>query len=119
VVQFRTDVPLKSVSNHTAALNDDTELVSTVQRAVAGEDTTALDGQRAWLLVLGFWMEGRDMWMPCLILGESARQQGAYERLGFTNTHWPPHNSTFPYTDYIRLLPFDLSDENKTELTLV
>lgn len=123
-IELRADVPLRSCPSPWRGAPDqgmDESPKDTALRASSGE-STPLNGARAWLLIVGFWnqqVDNHDMWISCIVLGESARQHGAYERLGFVNTHWPPWGSKFPHVQYLDLISFVFGEDERTELTIV
>lgn len=130
-VEFRADVPLARSPTLRDPESEDNFLegehnFSAVRGRRDGDDPPLLGGESAWMLLVGFWhqkyksrAEKTDMWISCIILGRSLRQAGAFERLGFVNTHWPPWGSKFPHAPYLDLIPFIFGEENKTELVIV
>jgi hypothetical protein len=130
-VEFRADVPLarsaalRHPGSKEHAFKDEPSFTAVRGRA-DGDDPPLLEGDSAWMLLVGFWhqkyksrAEKTDMWISCIILGRSPRQAGAFERLGFVNTHWPPWGSKFPHASYLDLIPFIFGEESKTELVMV
>ena len=114
-------VPVTCVSNKKAIGLDDTVL-----RAPPGQ-RTAVRGARVWLLNLGSRpvkdnshneVGNTSVWLSILILGNSVRTPGAYERVGFTHILWPPWGSTAPHLEYESMRKFVLG-EDRTSLMIV
>ncbi|KAM7185632.1 HET domain containing protein [Naviculisporaceae sp. PSN 640] len=135
-VEFRSDVPLARARAAAPPLSSgqDNEPEYTAVRAKpppesdddANPQLELEGGESAWLLLMGFWhqkyqsrVEDSDMWISCIILGRSTRVPGAFERLGFVNTHWPPWGSKFPHKEYLDLIPFIWGEEGKEEIRIV
>lgn len=124
-IAFRSDVPLSMCSVSTTELDQQSSNnvnVHTAERAI-GREVSKLEGVRAWVLVLGFWHEhyldssDTDMWITCLLLGRPDHLSGAYQRLGITNTHWPPWMSKYGELESNDLSPW-MYEAEKMELTI-
>ncbi|KAF8848679.1 HET-domain-containing protein [Acephala macrosclerotiorum] len=126
-IPFMADVPLEHhhvnqiTQDHSLATESD-KYECTAVRAPPDSNGRLVNGERVWLLVVGFWHEKDErtgglgkIWFSCIILGR--RTPDAFERLGFVNTGSPE-----PYLsqeDCRPLLSFLCGGKDKTELTIV
>lgn len=92
---------------------------------VVDEQKKNIKGAVISALCIGSWVEylsksSGQTWVAFIFLGKSRRVPGAYERLGFVNTCWPPDGSRFPHTRHLKwgLWLFG-GDHEKVEVTIV